>query len=63
LKWILIFVLFNEGVHYAQSQPQMYSNYDACKEASVEVKKNLEGTKPNESAYVMSFCVALPRNA
>lgn len=63
MKWILIFIMFNNGVHYAQSQPIMYDNYDKCKASAEEVKQRLEGTKPNESAYAMSFCVALPKGA
>jgi hypothetical protein len=63
MKWILIFIMFNNGMHYAQSQPIMYDNYDACKESAEEVKRLLTSTKPSEGAYAMSFCVALPTNA
>jgi hypothetical protein len=55
--------MFNNGMHYAQSQPIMYDSYDACKESAEEVKRLLTSTKPSEGAYAMSFCVALPTNA
>ena len=61
MKWILIFILFNNGMHYAQSQPIMYNDYDTCKASAAEVKKFLTDTKPTEGAYAMSFCVALPK--
>jgi len=53
--------MFNDGLHYAQSQPIMYDHYDTCKVASVEVKKVLMETRPDVEAHVMTFCVALPR--
>ena len=55
--------MFKNGVHYAQSQPQMYNNYGQCKAAAAELKEKLDGSKPNDSAYVLSFCVSLPTNA
>jgi len=63
MKWILIFVMFNNGVHYSQSLPLLYDNYDTCKIAAEDVKQRLEGTKPNDAAYALSFCVALPEGA
>lgn len=60
MKWILIFIMFNNGMHYAQSQPIMYNDYDTCRAAAAEVKKLLTDTKPAAGAYAISFCVALP---
>jgi hypothetical protein len=62
MKWILIFIMFNNGLHYAQSQPIMYDNYDQCKASAAEVKKLLTNTRPSDDAYAMTFCVALPSN-
>jgi len=62
MKWILIFIMFNNGLHYAQSQPIMYDNYDQCRASAEEVKKLLTNTRPSDDAYAMAFCVALPSN-
>ena len=62
MKWILIFIMFNNGLHYAQSQPQMYHDYDECQKAAADVKRRLDSTSPNDKAYALSFCVSLPNN-
>ena len=61
MKWILIIIMFNDGLHYAQSQPSMYDDYNTCKVASVEVKKVLMETRPTLDAHVMTFCASLPK--
>ena len=53
--------MFNDGLHYAQSQPIMYDDYNTCKVASVEVKKVLMETRPTLDAHVMTFCASLPK--
>ncbi len=63
MKWILVFVMFNSGLHYAQSQPDMYSNYADCNKQAVQVKKQLLSTRPNDDAYAIAFCVSLPTDA
>lgn len=62
MKWILIFIMFNNGLHYAQSQPMMYDSYDECKDAAATLKQILTNTRPNDSAYAMTFCTSLPSN-
>ena len=54
--------MFNNGLHYAQSQPIMYDTYDKCQESAVAVKKLLTDTRPTDDAYAITFCVALPTN-
>jgi hypothetical protein len=54
--------MFNNGLHYAQSQPMMYDSYDECKDAAATLKQILTSTRPNDSAYAMTFCTSLPSN-
>ena len=61
MKWILVLILFNQGLHYAQTEPTMYADYDECRVAAEKLKDTLMVTRPNASANVMTFCVALPR--
>ena len=53
--------MFNQGLHYAQTEPEMYSDYDECREVAEQVKDRLMNTRPHASANVMTFCLALPR--
>ena len=39
MKWIIVLIFFNDGLHYAQTQPYFYKNYDVCEAAASEVKK------------------------
>jgi len=61
MKWILVLIMFNHGMHYAQTKPEMYSDYDECRAVAEQLKDTLMVTRPNASANVMTFCVALPR--
>tara|TARA_B100001093_G_scaffold198384_1_gene190659 strand:- start:6303 stop:6494 length:192 start_codon:yes stop_codon:yes gene_type:complete len=61
MKWILVLILFNQGLHYAQTEPKMYADYDECREAAEQLRDTLMNTRPNASANAMTFCVALPR--
>ena len=61
MKWILVLILFNQGLHYAQTEPEMYADYDEGREAAEQLRDTLMNTRPNASANVMTFCVALPR--
>jgi len=61
MKWILVLIFFNDGLHYAQTQPYLYKNYDVCQVAADEVKEVYVKNMPHKDAQVMAFCVALPR--
>ena len=61
MAWVLVFIMFNHGLHYAQTSPYMYEKYDDCREAATELKKTLLNTRPNDSANVVTFCVNLPK--
>lgn len=60
MTWVLVFIMFNNGIHYAQSQPVLYTNKDVCEIAAKEVSDYLNSTKPIETAYAKSYCLALP---
>ena len=62
MKWILVLIMFNNGLHYAQTEPFMYADYDECREVADQVKSRLMDTRPVASANVMTFCMALPRD-
>lgn len=61
MKWIIVLIFFNDGLHYAQTQPYFYKNYDVCEAAASEVKKVYSKNMPHEDAQVMAFCASLPR--
>ncbi len=62
MKWILIFIMFNNGMHHVQSQPIMYDEYDKCRMAAAKIRNLLNDTKPNETSYSLAFCVSVPEN-
>lgn len=63
MNWILVLIMFNQGLHYAQTEPFMYSDYDECREVADQLKNRLMATRPAASVNIMTFCVMLPKDA